>query len=76
MIPYDIWKMFFPGQSNAELTKTIDTAVKLQAYNKSVIHQLGICNLKINHNGILRNCHFFIVPSQYHPILGLSDLMA
>ena len=34
MLPYDTWKMFFPGQSNADLTKTIDRAVTLQAYNK------------------------------------------
>ena len=76
MLPYDTWKEFFPDQSNAELTKTIDKAVTLQAYNKSVIRQLGTCNLKISHNGISRNCHFFIVPSQCRPILGLGDLIA
>ena len=56
--------------------KTIDRGVTLQAYNKSEIRQLGTCNLKISHNGTTCTCHFFIAPSQYHPILGLNDLMA
>ena len=29
MLSYDTWKEFFPDQSNAELTKTIDKAVTL-----------------------------------------------
>ena len=76
MLPYDTWKEFFPGQSSTALAKTIDRGVTLQAYNKSEICQLGTCNLKISHNGTTRTCHFFIVPSQYRPILGLNDLMA
>ena len=76
MLPYDTWKEFFPGQSSTALAKTIDRGVTLQAYNKSEIRQLGTCNLKISHNGTTHTCHFFIVPSQYLPILGLNDLMA
>ena len=76
MLPYDTWREFFPGQSSNALAKTIDRGVTLQVYNKSEIHQLGTCNLKISHNGTTCTCHFFIVPSQYHPILGLNDLMA
>ena len=57
MLPYDTWKEFFPGQSNADLANTVDRGMTLQAYNKSKICQLAICNLKISHN----NCHFFIV---------------
>ena len=76
MLPYDTWREFFPGQSSTALAKTIDRGVTLQAYNKSEIRQLGTCNLKISHSGTTRTCHFFIVPSQYRPILGLNDLMA
>ena len=76
MLPYDTWREFFPGQSGTALAKTIDRGITLQAYNKSEIRQLGTCNLKISHNGTPRTCHFFIVPSQYRPILGLNDLMA
>ena len=76
MLSYDTWKEFFPGQSGTALARTIDRGVTLQAYNKSEIHQLGTCNLQISHNGTMHTCHFFIVPSQYHPILGLNDLMA
>ena len=76
MLPYDTWKEFFPGQSGTALAKTIDRGVTLQAYNKNKICQLGTCNLNISHNGATHTCHFFIVPSQYHPILGLNDLMA
>ena len=76
MLPYDTWKEFFPGQSGTALAKTIDRGVTLQAYNKSEIRQLGTCNLKISHNGTTHTCHFFIIPSQYCPILGLNDLMA
>ena len=71
-----------PGRSFSQvnpgtaLAKTIDRGMTLQVYNKSEIRQLGTCNLKISHNGTTRTCHFFIVPSQYHPILGLNDLMA
>ena len=76
MLPYDTWKEFFPGQSSTALAKTIDRGMTLQAYNKSEIRQLGTCNLKISHNGATHTYHFFIVPSQYCPILGLNDLMA
>ena len=71
-----------PGRSFSQvnpvpaLAKTIDRGVTLQTYNKSEIRQLGTCNLKISHNGTTCTCHFFIVPSQYCPILGLNDLMA
>ena len=76
MLPYDTWKEFFPGQSGTALAKTIDRGVTLQAYNKSEIHQLGTCNFKISHNGTTHTCHFFIIPSQYCPILEMNDLMA
>ena len=75
MLPYDVWQRFFPGRSNANLACTIDKSVSLQAYNKSEIRQLGTCNLTVSHNGVLHTCHFFVVPSQYRPILGLSDLL-
>ena len=74
MLPYDTWKEFFPGQSSTALAKTIDRGVTLQVYNKSEIRQLGTCNLKISHNGTTHACHFFIVPSQYCPILDLMVL--
>ena len=76
MLPYDTWNEFFPGQSNAALGSTIDKGVRLQAYNKSKIHQLGTCNLKLSHKSTSGTCLFFIIPSQYHSILGLSDLVA
>ena len=75
MLPYDVWQRFFPGRSNADLARTIDQNVSLQAYNKSEIHQLGTCSLTVSHNGVSHTCHFFVVPSQYRPILGLSDLL-
>ena len=68
--------LFFPHQSSTALAKTIDRGVTLQAYNKSEICQLGTCNLKVSYNGATHTCHFFIVPSQYRPILGLNDLKA
>ena len=76
MLPYDTWKEFFLGQSSASLAKIIDRGVTLQAYSKCEIRQLGTCNLKISNNGTICTCHFFIVPSQYCPILGLNDMMA
>ena len=76
MLPFDIWQEFFPGQSKFDLAHTIDKGVTLQAYNKSGICQLGTCNLQVSHNGVTHTCHFFVVPSQFHPILGLSDLLA
>ena len=75
MLPYDVWQRFFPGRSNADLARTIDKSVSLQAYNKSEICQLGTCSLTVSHNGVSHTCHFFVVPSQYCPILGLSDLL-
>ena len=76
MLPYDIWQEFFPGRSKSDLAYTIDKGVTLQAYNKSEIRQLGTCSLKVSHNGVSHTCHFFVVPSQFRPILGLSDLLA
>ena len=75
MLPYDVWQRFFPGRSNANLDHTIDKSVSLQAYNKSEICQLGTCSLVVSHNGVSHTCHFYVVPSLYRPILGLSDLL-
>ena len=74
MLPYDIWRDFYPGKSKSDLARTIDKSVTLQAYNKSEICQLGTCSLKVSHNGVSRSCNFFVVPSQFRPILGLNDL--
>ena len=76
MLPFDIWQEFFPGLSKSDLAHTIDRGVTLQAYNKSEICQLGTCTLQVSHNGVSRTCHFFVVPSRFRPILGLSDLLA
>ena len=75
MLPYDVWQQFFPGRSNVDLDHTIDKSVSLQAYNKSEIHQPGTCSLIMSHNGVSHTCHFYVVPSLYCSILGLSDLL-
>ena len=76
MLPFDVWQEFFLGQSRLDLECTIDKGVTLQAYNKSEICQLSTCTLQISYNGVSCTCHFFVVLSQFHPILGLSDLLA
>ena len=67
---------FHPGKSKSDLARSIDKSITLQAYNKSEICQLGTCSLKVSHNGVSRTCNFFVVPSQFRPILGLNDLTA
>ena len=76
MLPFDIWQDFFPRQSQFHLGHTIDKSVTLQAYNKNEIHQLGTCNIQVSHNGVTHTCDFYVVPYQFRPILGLSDLLA
>ena len=36
MLPYDIQKELFPGKSNADLKRTIEKAVTLQAYKSEI----------------------------------------
>ena len=43
MLPYDVWKQFFPGRFNANLMCTVDRGARLQTYNESEICQLGTC---------------------------------
>ena len=76
LMPFDTWQQFFPGSTPEELKCSIDHSVILKAYNKSSICQLGTCEVLISHRGVSHKCFFYVVPSQYCPILGLSDLLA
>ena len=59
-LPCDIWKELFPGKSNPDLKRTIEKALTLQVYNKSIIPQLGTCTQRWISRTIHSHVHLYV----------------
>ena len=76
IMPWYIFKKLFPRVTEAELTKTVKSHIKLKMYNKTVITQLGMCVVIINYRGNKKKCEFFVVPRNDQVLLGMPDKAA
>ena len=76
IMPWYIFKKFFPRVTEAELTKSIKNHITLKMYNRTVITQLGMCTVIINHKDNKKKCEFFVVPRNGHTLLGMPDTAA
>ena len=68
-----LYRKIFPNVTQTELERSKDHRVKLLAYNKKVIKQLGVCYLHVKSSqGHTKLCKFFIVNSKVNPIIGVN----
>ena len=70
---WHIFKRLFPSVTEAKLKKTIKRHIKLKAYNKIVIAQLGTCAVTINFKDNKKRCDFFVVAGNGQALLGMPD---
>ena len=45
----------------------------VKMYNKTIITQLGICKVVVEHKNNKKTCQFFVVPSNGQALLGMPD---
>ena len=73
LLPLSLYRKIFPNVTPAELKRSIDQRVQLLVYNKKIIKQLGVCYLHVkNSQGHTKLCKFFIVNSNFNPIIGVN----
>ena len=58
LLPFSIYRDIHPHAPIKDLCQTIDNRVCLEAYNRSVIKQLGTCCLTVGHGKSTKPCHF------------------
>ena len=75
LIPLSLYLELFPNSCVNDLKSTIDHKVQLVAYNKNLINQYGTCYLKIESNGCVYICKFYVVDSHFNPIVGVNKLL-
>ena len=75
LIPLSLYLELFPHFCVNDLKSTIDHRVQLVAHNKNLIKQYGTCYLKVNSNGHVYICKFYVVDSRFNPIIGVGSCL-
>ena len=80
IMSWHIFKRLFKNITETELKKTVKVHIKLRAYNKTVIIQLGTCMVTINFKDIRKRCEQIMseaiakaVPRNGQALLGMPD---
>ena len=63
IIPYNVSQELYPGMLKGVLKNSINHRMRLVAYNKEEIKQLGTCVLKVNYGGKSLPQEFFVISS-------------
>ena len=75
LIPLSLYLELFTNSCVNDLKSTIDHRVQLVVDNKNLIKQYGTCYLKINSNGHMYICKFYVVVSRFNPIIGVGSCL-
>ena len=74
IIPLHLYKILFPRATKEQLAATTNKNIQLKTYNRTIITQLGVCEVKIEHNNKQRMCKFFVIPGNGQTLLGMPDI--
>ena len=56
------------------MVATRNTNIQLKLYNWTTVTQLGIYEVKIEHNNKHKKCNLFVVPGNGQALLGMPDI--
>ena len=71
IIPIHVFRILFPKAIKEQLVDTKNRIIALKTYNKTIIPQLGICNVMINNKNKQMFCRHFVVPGNVQVLLGM-----
>ena len=73
IIPLHVYRRLFTRATQKHLATIRNKDVQLKTYNWTIITQLGICKVKIDHSNQQKMSKFFVVPGNGQALLGITD---
>ena len=69
-----IYRGLFPSATKEQLVATTNKKTQLETYNRTIVTQLGIFKVKVEHNNKPEMCKFFVVPGSGKALLGIPHI--